>query len=30
MGDDERVVLVWSDAEAKMRDRRVQLAETSW
>ncbi len=30
MADDQRVVLVWSDAEAKMRDRRVQLAETSW
>ena len=30
MAGDSRVVLVWSDAEAKMRDRRVQIAETAW
>lgn len=30
MAGDSRVILVWSDAEAKMRDRRVQLAETTW
>ena len=30
MAGDQRVVLVWSDAEAKMHDRRVQIAETSW
>lgn len=30
MAGDQRVVLVWSDAEAKMEDRRVQIAETSW
>lgn len=30
MAGDSRVVLVWSDAEAKMRDRRAQIAETAW
>lgn len=30
MAQDQRVVLVWSDVEAKEGDRRVQLAETSW
>ena len=30
MASDSRVVLVWSDAEAKMRERRVRIAEGEW
>ena len=30
MASDSRVVLVWSDAEAKMNERRVRIAEGEW